>query len=924
MLMILRVCLLLLVIWAVGRQPADAARTPPSWEILPIPRFVDYGSSKSFVAAKNIAIVRREGSPYQTLRGKDKRLVGASTVTEEELTSLLKASGAAKVLSVRDDLKSYEGFDTLVLLGSPEHNSLTSRVFGEMKLSFGRWDDRNTPDDDFTTWKDLGKEGYILKVGRSGGKNIVILAGYDYDDAAGRFYGAGTYYALQSFAQLLVSDGESLKIKTAEIADKPLLEIRAAYSYFDQNFDCNVVEPFWRTTEASCRAKMNQSIIWYGNPVLIYQAEAAAKFRYPWRPEQLKFFADFGRYCQEHFVSVSMCINADHYGVDWAAPKTFDGSRKDPLHYDPNYRVEPQFKEMWAEAGYDVSNDIDILAAKFAQANKAIGGGLVACVMNEDDGFGLIHPEDKKLFNTETGDPKQDSINYGKARAQFFATFYKRLREIAPDIADMVPMDPPAQLAYQQVLDRNEGYSREFLTSFSSTLKELGILDKIPIITTGGGTAAEVVTNEQIDNYKNWCSGGRVLICDNNFPFGFHIGAYETDPKAPHSPNQISKDYPAGYRDKDLYKRLLGIQWNGINDQNVLLWCMGNYMWNMLGHERARINELATRKVTTERSYRIVKTFYEEFDQPACYLPDNQPPLRLKPISKRIVLTTRKGNDWQYDLTCTDALRLECQGLRDRLSKLMPQVEAVWENKLECKESLRGLGANALGFCSVFLAYGYITGWEGLSSKDVLSGERLMDLYLEADDLQERFFAGPDVVPGKTTVVRNGYSGSLPYIYKNGLFKNAPATPKEADWYVDIWKDGLMRSFLKSIASVVPADIADGDSRLAGSWGSPEGSGADRSRTVTGEVSVKLDVPAGERVLIRVRLGTDAATFTDATPIGLATGAASHADAVCKPRWISWMVPAGACGAELKITSGKPVRVYAVETYQVLKGAAQH
>ncbi len=41
----------------------------------------------------------------------------------------------------------------------------------------------------------------------------------------------------------------------------------------------------------------------------------------------------------------------------------------------------------------------------------------------------------------------------------------------------------------------------------------------------------------------------------------------------------------------------------------------------------------------------------------------------------------------------------------------MPQVEAVWENKLEFKESLRGLGANALGFCSVFLAYGYITGW---------------------------------------------------------------------------------------------------------------------------------------------------------------------------------------------------------------------
>jgi hypothetical protein len=42
------------------------------------------------------------------------------------------------------------------------------------------------------------------------------------------------------------------------------------------------------------------------------------------------------------------CMNPDHYHVDWAAAKTFDGSRKDPLHYDPDHTVEPEFQEMWA------------------------------------------------------------------------------------------------------------------------------------------------------------------------------------------------------------------------------------------------------------------------------------------------------------------------------------------------------------------------------------------------------------------------------------------------------------------------------------------------------------------------------------------------------------------------------------------------
>ncbi|GAH11387.1 unnamed protein product [marine sediment metagenome] len=96
------------------------------------------------------------------------------------------------------------------------------------------------------------------------------------------------------------------------------------------------------------------------------------------------------------------CMNPDHYHVDWAAAKTFDGTRKDPLHYDPDHKVEPEFKQMWAKLGYDVNSDIDILAAKFDQLYR-IMPDVMFQMMNEDDGFGLFNEADQKLFNTKFG-----------------------------------------------------------------------------------------------------------------------------------------------------------------------------------------------------------------------------------------------------------------------------------------------------------------------------------------------------------------------------------------------------------------------------------------------------------------------------------------------------------------------------------------
>ena len=109
------------------------------------------------------------------------------------------------------------------------------------------------------------------------------------------------------------------------------------------------------TSNCCRRIKANQNVYWYGNSLGSYNSQAAGKFRYPWTPEQLQLFSGFGKYCRERYVTMVFCMNPDHYHVEWAAAKTFDGSRKDPLHYDPDHQVEPEFREMWAKLGYDVT-----------------------------------------------------------------------------------------------------------------------------------------------------------------------------------------------------------------------------------------------------------------------------------------------------------------------------------------------------------------------------------------------------------------------------------------------------------------------------------------------------------------------------------------------------------------------------------------
>jgi hypothetical protein len=897
---------MLLAVFALLGKVAVSEGVPDSWVVLPVPRCVDYGAKDAFLPLKNAAVVRKPGSPYQTVRNAQGELDAGSSIVEEELIAILKQQGVTATV-VADTPEACAPFDTLILLGPPSRNAQTADSFARLGLSFGKWKDPRTPEETFTDWPSLGPEGYVLKVGSLDGKTVVLLAGYDFDDARKETRCAGTFHALQSFRQLLVKEGDTLKVKTAEILDKPLLTVRGCYSGFDP--DEKLQE---RCIDFMAQMKANQNIYWYGNSLGAYNAEAASRFRYPWKPEQLEVFRRMGRLCRERFITLVFCMNPDHYTVDWATAKSYDGSRKDPIHYKLDHPVEPEIQALWKGLGFEVKNDVDILAAKFRQLSEAVPGAMLQ-IMNEDDVFGLVHEEDKQFFNTQTGDPVQDAVNYGKARAQFLTALHKRVMELCPDYPGLMPACPPDGVCYQFALERNEQHSQDFMQSLGASLKEAGLRDVMPLIGTGGGTEAEVIAGKQIDDFRGWSAGAPVILCENSFPNGFHIGAFETDKAGPRLPWQSNPDYPAGYRDPKLYKRLLGIHWNGINDQHVLGWCEAQYMWNMGAVDRVTLNALATRKVCSAEAYPLVKAFYEEFDSPACYLPDCQPPIHILSVGDGLAFRGEKVNGWQYDIKYTDDRRREAQRLRAKVAGLKPQLEKSWDSAFEKAVSLKSLGDRACAFNSVYLAYGYLQGWEERTEEDYLQGDALRDLYLEAEDIQQRFFAGPDAPLEGIFVDRAAYTSALHFLYTDGAMDAPPEAPSKAARYTDIWEKGLRDTFFVQSAAVAPGAMPDGDPRLGGTWSPVQEADGEHYRTASGDVTVTFERPIERPALLRIKVGSAADTLGDRTPIVLEAGGVTHNDVVCKARWLMWNVSSAVPVERLTVKSDKPIRIYAVE-----------
>ena len=260
--------------WLRFAEGTGLPQTPPSWIVLPLPRYANYGPEDSFLPIANAAIVSKEGSPYRTVRTPAGGLTPGSTIIEEELLAILKEQGVtAKTVADTPEAcaRSIRSFS----LGAGS-KSQTAAWFAQLELSFDRWDDPRTPEDDFTDWSSLGAEGYVLKIGDFSGKTIILLAGQDWNPAQGTREGAGTFYSLQSFRQLLARDGGAARVKIAEIADKPLVAFRGCYTGWDPS------EPqHFRDLSFIAQMKANQTIYWYGNNIAGYNAEAASKFRYP-------------------------------------------------------------------------------------------------------------------------------------------------------------------------------------------------------------------------------------------------------------------------------------------------------------------------------------------------------------------------------------------------------------------------------------------------------------------------------------------------------------------------------------------------------------------------------------------------------------------------------------------------------------------
>jgi hypothetical protein len=102
----------------------------------------------------------------------------------------------------------------------------------------------------------------------------------------------------------------------------------------------------------------------------------------------------------------------------------------------------------------------------------------------------------------------------------------------------------------------------------------------------------------------------------------------------------------------------------------------------------------------------------------------------------------------------------------------------------------------------------------------------LRDLYLEADNFQELYFAGPDVVDGKKPINNHYYNGTINYIYTDGKPFKVPKTVAEAETHIDIWERGLQSAFFEQVSSIVPAALPDDDTRLGSGWGAVEEAGA--------------------------------------------------------------------------------------------------
>jgi hypothetical protein len=226
----------------------------------------------------------------------------------------------------------------------------------------------------------------------------------------------------------------------------------------------------------------------------------------------------------------------------------------------------------------------------------------------------------------------------------------------------------------------------------------------------------------------------------------------------------------------------------------------------------------------------------------------------------------------------------------------------------------------------MYLAYGHLKGWEGEVTRGRLSRDDLRDLFLEAHDVQQRYMAGPVKAASRARVDSNLHQSGLRVLYGKGLPKPSPKTAAEAEYFTDIWEEALRDKFFEAVSTVKLAKLPDGDPMLVTGWGSVEKAHGQKFRATriatypTGRSCLSclgIKQPAGERrLLVRLEMVGDVSNTMEGTKIALSTSGAVFEDAVCRRRWVHWLLPARTNIDQLTIEAEESVRVYAVEVYR--------
>ena len=206
-------------------------------------------------------------------------------------------------------------------------------------------------------------------------------------------------------------------------------------------------------------------------------------------------------------------------------------------------------------------------------------------------------------------------------------------------------------------------------------------------------------------------------------------------------------------------------------------------------------------------------------------------------------------------------------------------------------------GYSACSFASVYLAYGYIQGWAGASpesSADRLEDAALRDLYLEADNFQQLYFAGPDVVdvekadqqPLPTAAPS---TTSTPMVSRSRCRRRSPRrTPTSTSG------KGAAGCLLRAGVLDNAAELPDPGSPPGGRLGAGGGPSARKSPGESNpEPSWQSLITANRRLLVlrgSVPMRPPAVNrlASDYLPEDNV-----YDGVVCKPRWFNWLLPKG-------------------------------